>query len=97
MSEIDVLNDALKRRALRIDLADCYEIEECHVEAIEKALTPRWIPTSERLPPEREGVLAYVIGVRFIGWRIGNEWFFVDGTIPVETVTHWMPLPDPPK
>lgn len=53
-------------------------------------LFPRWIPVTERLPEDGEYVLAY------------SE---QDGLMLVEArhrfsnweITHWMPLPEPPK
>lgn len=58
-----------------------------------------WIPCSERLPEDEELVLTYK-NERFEvqeyekgrnGW-ISGGWFWSLGT-----VTHWMPLPEPPK
>ena len=65
-------------------------------EALERA---RWIPCSERLPEDEETVLTYKNG-RFEvqeyekgrnGWICGG-WFW-----SLATVSHWMPLPEPPE
>ena len=52
----------------------------------------RWIPVTERLPREQETVLIWgKQGVILLDWRRDNKWScFRD-------VTHWMPLPEPPK
>lgn len=70
----------------------------------------RWIPVTERLPdeaPNSEGgssselVLVVVedsLGSRFVADDItvhGGEW--VNFPFPEWEVTHWMPLPEPPK
>lgn len=64
----------------------------------------KWIPVSERLPNVFEGVLAYCPKHRntyllYINAR--GEWHFFDKTVAGalldEAVTHWMPLPEPPK
>ena len=53
---------------------------------------PKWIPVTERLPREQETVLTWgKQGVILLDWRHDNKWCcFGD-------VTHWMPLPQPPK
>lgn len=75
-----------------------------------KAAQPQWISVKDRLPEEDVAVLVYgqilndppdVIGVRrrYIGdqeWKY--TWESEDGFIYREDdVTHWMPLPEPPK
>jgi len=51
-----------------------------------------WIPVTERLPKEEETVLAFgTLGVAWLDWRHDNKWCCYGG------VTHWMPLPEPPK
>ena len=58
-----------------------------------------WIPVTERMPDDGETVLTYKNGIIEVqmyekmrnGWLSGN-WFW-----SMATVTHWMPLPEPPK
>jgi len=53
---------------------------------------PKWIPVTERLPKEEKTVLAFgTLGVAWLDWRHDNKWCCYGG------VTHWMPLPEPPK
>lgn len=53
---------------------------------------PHWIPVTERLPEENVAVLTWgEQAVVLIDWHRNGKWFVTDG------VTHWMPLPDPPK
>lgn len=64
---------------------------------------PEWISVKDRLPDTNTDVLVTVFWCgRWqvkIGWRLkSGEWNvkagFADSVLPV---THWMPLPEPPK
>lgn len=67
----------------------------------------RWIPCSERLPEENEYVLAFVkrkhsISRAILSVLIEGEWKIgvndcSGGFNVVGVITHWMPLPEPPK
>lgn len=52
-----------------------------------------WIPVTERLPEKREWVLVRSKLVKMKTDFISNDgtWYTTPG------VTHWMPLPEPPK
>ena len=66
-------------------------------DAVEELLTavPHWISVEERLPPAYESVITankngdvrwnYLINVKYGTWSNGYH------------ITHWMPLPEPPK
>ncbi len=49
-----------------------------------------WISVKDRLPEENEIILAWVATCRDLHFCFGSE---VSGL----EVTHWMPLPEPPK
>ena len=51
---------------------------------------PSWIPVSERLPKFGQKVIAYSDCVHFC-------WFWHNDNYSWSKVTHWMPLPEPPK
>lgn len=63
------------------------------------ASQPKWIPVTERLPEKDKNVLIFIkdgdatdsIMVDFID---STGQFFWNGS---EEITHWMPLPAPPK
>lgn len=88
----------------------CKQDQE-HYEALDNAidaatdLTPVWIPVSERLPKRGEFVLLayakdnrnptmYAKNTMAVG-RYDQKMFLVEGCSV--KVTHWMPLPAPPK
>ena len=62
---------------------------------------PQWIPVSERLPENFVSVLGYMPAsepfppVREC-YTVGKSFFF-PALDDIQMVTHWMPLPEPPK
>lgn len=67
------------------------------------ALMPRWIPVTERLPEQSGAYLVILYTVpdvaRLYYYYAPNEEFGQtrSGVWCAETVTHWMPLPEPPE
>ena len=63
----------------------------------------RWIPVTERLPEDNERVLTLGPkgGIQVCRFRDSTpllKWhFWTAGNARIATVTHWMPLPHPPK
>ena len=67
-----------------------------------ESAAPKWISVEERLP-EHLYDMCLICADGFIEvatWALDKHkmctWFFVDGEYEVG-VTHWMPLPEPPK
>ena len=78
-----------------------------HNRAARLAWEHRWIPVTERLPEYMENVLVTDGAFSGMGWR---DYYDCHGTKPREDywispntnvndlgITHWMPLPEPPK
>ena len=66
----------------------------------------KWIPVTERLPEHEYGESTSVLtvdlyGVMRVTYFDGGNWCFPTGealtTMRVAPITHWMPLPEPPK
>lgn len=77
-----------------------YWLDEA-ADAIEELSKPRWIPVTERLPEDGSDVLAYldsrITAANYYKetWQdcvMGRLYLTEEGF-----VTHWMPLPEPPK
>jgi hypothetical protein len=96
------MNDLISRKAL---LA---EYDRVHIgepgkarKLIEDAPAVReWIPVSERLPKLYETVIVCDVREQYVGaWMYyGNgDWVYDDKMFDTEEITHWMPLPEPPK
>ena len=66
-------------------------------DAIEELSKPRWIPVTERLP-EHGWYLAYgpTIKMEVLHFHSVEEVWSSERYYDIE-VTHWMPLPEPPK
>ena len=59
-----------------------------------------WIPVTERLPEDGAVVLGYMfsVGYRTLKWKNNTQrWEGLVIDYAKEFVTHWMPLPEPPK
>ena len=83
-------------RALQYDLDQYYKgYADGKADAAQK-----WIPVSERLPEKRETVLVcdarenYMNAWEYLG---RDEWLWDSSIWRTEAITHWMPLPEPPK
>ena len=79
----------------------CGELCNFAEELIEKE-KPKWIPVTDRLPRVQQRILVYcesktiekhVTACTYMGGRFGHPQF----SRHVRNVTHWMPLPEPPK
>lgn len=80
-------------------------------DAVEELSKHRWISVTEWLPKTRESILGkksskVIVAFRFndgtqgtdTAHTLNGEWVFEDHiTVMMRTVTHWMPLPEPPK
>ena len=62
------------------------------------AITPSgWASVDERLPEEKQRVIVHCERVgTSVGWIIWGDWMTDIGP-DAGKVTHWMPLPEPPK
>lgn len=62
------------------------------------ALAPRWVRCEDELPKRGRLVLAYRGPIAMISamYTDGCGWRDAD-LFPMQGVTHWMPLPEPPK
>ena len=90
-NEADCLTPVLRTAA------DLIEQQAARIAELE-AKVPMWIPVTEKIPPDQEGVLVLTRsknGVRNVDkgyWAIDH--FIHRGRAEV---THWMPLPEPPE
>lgn len=85
------------------EAADALESQQKRIEKLEAG--HRWIPVTERLPKPFESVLAYIpseaplptVHESYIADH--DEWVCILTVERYKTgeVTHWMPMPEPPK
>ena len=89
------------------DAADAIDELQDTVQAQDKALkwcadqlARRWIPVTERLPEIGERVLCYCRANIYdvLKMRSDGSWVYeISRAYMSSFVTHWMPLPEPPK
>ena len=61
-------------------------------------MSQRWIPVTERLPESDVFVLGCSEGVLvFFGFFKAKTWYDLVFECQVLGVTHWMPMPEPPR
>ena len=89
-----------------IQAADLLEAQQKRIAELEAALREqeerRWIPVTERLPELGERVLCTDGVAVFEQYRVELScvygiWDRFGMRSPMQEVTHWMPLPEPPK
>lgn len=92
-------------RVMLLEMPIPGELHEGEIKGIEKAINlikqhDPWISAEERLP--EEGVMVLCFNAEYVrpyfvaSWCPEEGWFIdVDGYVYV--ITHWMPLPEPPK
>lgn len=101
MDKINAYPPNKKNLAVRAELASVHEFIENH--------ECGWISVKDELPPDDEYVLVYVYGqIKVYFYAVSDDgqerchWWEDEGgsfhsDITDGDVTHWMPLPSPPK
>lgn len=66
-----------------------------------EAAAPKWISVEERLPDGDDKVLVSYLGYVNIAFYRWDHVFELPNTVMIDphkgNITHWMPLPEPPK
>lgn len=62
----------------------------------------QWIPVTERLPEENDMYIVSAFDghdrrITFVQWQNRLKQWYLTGARSYWKVTHWMPLPEPPK
>ena len=79
---------------------DCGYKAKRAADAIEalSAKVPQWIPVTGRLPDDGQWVLVWGHGQHIPTMMFRESGAWIDDQFEFHTtVTHWMPLPEPPK
>lgn len=85
-----------------MDAADQIERDQNEIAELREKL-PKWISVKERLPIDR--LKKYLVAFRDAGGSIvdmaryfpSDGWTCDNWDVPQNLITHWMPLPEPPK
>lgn len=89
-------------KLLMREAADQIERDQKEIEELREKL-PKWISVKERLPIDR--IKKYLVAFQDAGGSIvdmaryfpSDGWTCDNWDVPQNLITHWMPLPDPPK
>lgn len=92
LAEIEYYNGFSGREAVLKAVDDACVLA---VAALREQDQRRWIPVTERLPDKPMRCLVYTKRGEYYGYDIScyNQGFYLQ----YANVTHWMPLPEPPK
>lgn len=99
-------DDLISRQALLKSIKSSTAVREVKVLAqvfaeTEPSVNPEqpWIPVTERLPIQGETVFAWAAPFVSKAWRNEKgDWVTTNGpAASLKPVTHWMPMPEPPK
>lgn len=90
-NEADCLTPVLRTAA------DLIEQQAARIAELE-AKVPRWIPVTEKIPPDQEEVLVLTMSKNSVR-NVDKGYWAIDHFIHRgrAEVTHWMPLPEPPE
>ena len=92
-----------KLKTLEENAADTIEKLQAENERLKRAIQEwvdgKWIPVTERLPENDTYILSTTDGVVVPAYWHNDRFyaFTANGVCTVGGVTHWMPLPKPPK
>ena len=99
-AKTDIYNRAYEALLISMDVKDM-EISNLSSEVSALREQVRWIPVSEKLPKDNQEVLIYadliakgVHSTKSRQWSADGYYYHGDW---YDTVTHWMPLPQPPE
>ena len=74
-----------------------------HAKTLDYVPRQQWISVKDDLPAcgVSSVLVCYEDGIVVMAdWShdiLGNWWFYTDGEYDIDEITHWMPLPEPPK
>lgn len=99
----DIEGFAVEEDGTLVLLDECGKVAYCPEGRFRIIPEPQWIPVTERLPDVFKHVLVNIPGVAprarvKEAFRAKNGMWYSNGfRYSAEEITHWMPLPEPPK
>ncbi len=110
MTKAEIIETLIKEANLRewLAMANNDRASRAHancVQALREAAellkaAPEWISVKDRLPDEKADVVVVIQNGYGYWFRVAyreQSWWVSSGRRIYDSVTHWMPLPEPPK
>ena len=96
-----LIKDIVNRKQIDSDAPDLFTMLHDYDEEVKKLnlrCVRNWVSCKDKMPEHQSVVLIYYHEGTDILQFMDGDWFhYEEGNVTNRNITHWMPLPEPPK